>query len=164
MCEIFLLWTLGRQVADKARRKGHTPTGYVILLVVLWIVGEIGGGVMGGIIAAVSSRGNFNQEPSMVMVYGLAILGAAMGAGLAFGIVALLPDYGGVQRVGRFNNYYDDRHDRQYDERYDNRRDEHYDDRYGRSADRPASREDGFTRREERWEKGDKWDKGEKWD
>jgi hypothetical protein len=170
MCEIFLVWALGKQLAEYARRKGHTPAGYVVILVVLWIAGEIGGFIVGAIISTLGSSGGGtygggyggggyggSSEPNIVIFYGCAILGAALGAAISFGIVALLPDYGGANQVAGFPRRGLDR----YDDRYDRN--------YGVANDfdrpRPApERDDQFMNRDNRVDKGDKWTKDEKWE
>jgi hypothetical protein len=160
MCEIFLLWGLGRHLAEKARMKGHTPAGYVVILVVLWIVGEVLGFCVGLFLATGGGRG-MSQEPNGFLIWGLGILGAAVGAAISFGIVALLPDYGGAHQLGypypRSRNRYDEPYNR-YADAPDYRQDQY------RRSDPPPTRDEGFTRREERWDKGDKWDKSDKWE
>jgi hypothetical protein len=135
VCEIWLVIVLSRVLAEKARTKGHSPHGYVAMLVVLWIFGEIGGLVFGFVTTEfiLSKRfGGGNSDFGFAYMFGL--LGALAAVGISFGVVSLLPDYG-TQRRGR-------RLDRD-DDRGDDRR---------RTDDRCSS-----------WDKGDKWVKGEEW-
>lgn len=88
MLEIILLWVMGKKVVGIARSKGRSGTPYVFLLLGLWFGGEIGGAVFGAVISLIS---NPHQEPSFGIMYGLALLGAAIGAILTFVIVNSLP-------------------------------------------------------------------------
>jgi hypothetical protein len=84
MCEILLLWFMGKKIAAMAENKGRAAVLFVVMLVLLWFGGEICGGIFGFILI----RGN---EDKMPVVYICALLGAAAGAGLSFLIVGLLP-------------------------------------------------------------------------
>jgi hypothetical protein len=135
VCEIWLVIVLSRVLAEKARSKGHTPHGYVAMLVVLWICGEIGGLVFGFVVTEFILSKRFGDgEPIYVLAYVFGLLGALMAVGISFGAVSLLPDYGTQLRRGRLDRY---------DDRDDDRR---------RPDDRRSS-----------WDKGDKWDRGEEW-
>ena len=68
MLEIVLIWMFCSRLGKMLRAKGRAPGGYQVLGVVLWIGGEIAGGVIG----AVAELG--------AGTYLLALMGAAVGA------------------------------------------------------------------------------------
>lgn len=74
MLEIVLLIVLTRKIGEICERKGRKATGYKILLVVLWIGGELFGAILGALLTGGEG----------VALYVLALLGAATGAGIAF--------------------------------------------------------------------------------
>jgi ABC-type Fe3+-siderophore transport system permease subunit len=89
MVEILILYGLGRAIAAKAREAGRSGTSYAFLLHALWFCGEIIGGVLVMLTAFLFGGG---KEPSLLLVYGGALIGGAIGAVTAFLIVtALLP-------------------------------------------------------------------------
>jgi hypothetical protein len=93
MCEIILLWALGKNLAQKCRAKGHAPTGYVVLMVVLWFFGEIAGLILGFVVTAALSQNRRGAEQDFnIAAYFCAIVGAALAAIISFGIVSALPD------------------------------------------------------------------------
>lgn len=97
MLEILLLIFFWRSEAKRigaiAESRGREGGPYKVLLVALWIGGEIAGAVMG----ATTVRGS-----DQASVYILALLGAAVGAGIAFAIASNLTslklgfDMGGI--------------------------------------------------------------------
>ena len=88
MLEILLLIWLGRKIAAMARERGRSSAGYVLMLVGLWIGGEIAGLIVGFML--VSARpGEFNPT-----AYIFALVGAAAGAIAAFVIVNSLKPVG----------------------------------------------------------------------
>jgi MFS family permease len=78
--EILLLYALGKNIAEKAENQGRGGALFVIILIVLWFLGEIVGAVIGVIVTG---------EP--LYAYLFAILGAAVGAILAYTFLAVLP-------------------------------------------------------------------------
>ncbi|MCI0490375.1 MAG: hypothetical protein L0229_27595 [Blastocatellia bacterium] len=78
MLEILLLIFLTRKIGEICQEKGHKAGGYKALTVVLWFGGEIVGAIVGAL--ATSGEGG-------VMIYILALIGAAVGAGISFAIV-----------------------------------------------------------------------------
>jgi uncharacterized membrane protein YeaQ/YmgE (transglycosylase-associated protein family) len=76
MLEIILLIYLTRHVGETVEAKGRKAGWYKVLTVVLWLGCEIGGAIVGGIIAALSGSGN-------LVVYLFALVGAAVGAGIS---------------------------------------------------------------------------------
>ncbi len=94
MLEIFILIKLSRKIHAIAEEKGRTGSLYVLLLILCWFGGEIGG-AFGGLM--LSSFLNGGQEPDMLMLYVGAIAMAALGAFLAFTFAraqpALDPEY-----------------------------------------------------------------------
>ena len=88
MLEILLLRILGKKIAANAKAKGRKGTPYVVLLVLLWFLGEFFGGFAGAIFSGVFSG---DGEPNIVYIYGGAVASAIIGAIIAFGIVSALP-------------------------------------------------------------------------
>ncbi|CAN5654289.1 hypothetical protein BH09PLA1_BH09PLA1_33280 [soil metagenome] len=88
MLEILLVVWLGRKLAALARSKGRSPTGYVFMLIGLWIAGEVIGMIIGAMIAS-GTAGEFN-----FVAYLFALVGAAVGAIGSFLIVRSLPSIG----------------------------------------------------------------------
>ena len=84
MLEIILLWVLGKKVAAIASNKGRSGTPYVLLLVLLWFCGEVGG-VLAGI--AVSQILVMNDDSEILVVIVGALIGAITGAVIAFVVV-----------------------------------------------------------------------------
>jgi len=76
MIEIFLMVKLVRSIGNLLRTKGRSPGGYQFLAVFLWIACEFIGSAIG--VAADLGAGT----------YGLALIGAATGAGLAWTIAS----------------------------------------------------------------------------
>jgi hypothetical protein len=77
MLEILLLITLTRRIGRILEQKGRKTGWYKFLTVVLWFGGEIIGGVIGAIVAEV---GGLHEA----VIYLVALMGAAAGAGAAF--------------------------------------------------------------------------------
>jgi hypothetical protein len=80
MLEIFLLYALGKNIAEKAENQGRSGALFVIILIVLWFLGEITAFLIALMVA---------QEP--LWAYLWAWLGAAGGAVLAYIFLAVLP-------------------------------------------------------------------------
>jgi hypothetical protein len=77
MLEIILLIHLTRRIGHILEQKGRKSGWYKLLTVLLWFVGELIGGIIGAVIAEI---GGLNQA----IIYLVALLGAAAGAGAAF--------------------------------------------------------------------------------
>jgi uncharacterized membrane protein YgaE (UPF0421/DUF939 family) len=88
MLEILLLFWLGRKIAAIAGDKGRSGVLFVILLLFLWIGGEFFGAILGAVISIMATG---QEEPNFLMVYGLALLGAATGAVISFLIAHAVP-------------------------------------------------------------------------
>jgi hypothetical protein len=89
MLEILLLIHFCKRIGAKVRDKGYkSATGYQIMLVLMWLGGEIFGAFFGGIVAEILANGR--EEPNMLLAYGCALLGAAAGAAITFLIVGNL--------------------------------------------------------------------------
>jgi len=82
MCEIILIVLLAKKVAAMATEKGRASAGYVVLFIVGWLGGEFIGELFGAIV---------NKGEMSAGVYAFALLGAAIGAGSVFMLIALLP-------------------------------------------------------------------------
>lgn len=101
MLEILLMIALCKKIGREVRAKGQSPTGYQVLAVVLWIGGEFLGGMIGGVVANLSGGG----DADLCFGYGLALAGAACGAGIAYTIAS------NVTPVHRERDFDDDVHD-----------------------------------------------------
>jgi hypothetical protein len=80
MLEILLLYGLGKNIAEKAENQGRGGALFVIILIVLWFLGEIVGAVVGMIVTG-----------EKLYAYLFALIGAAVGAVLAYTFLAVLP-------------------------------------------------------------------------
>ena len=94
MLEIILLLVLSGIIGDMARRRSRSPSLFGLLLIVCWIGGEIAGAVLGSTLSAGTAAG----KPNLLLTYGVALCGAAIGAGLAFLIARSLGPVDGVWR------------------------------------------------------------------
>ena len=83
MLEIILLIYLTRHIGEIIEEKGRKSGWYKVLTVVLWIGGEVFGAIVGAVVSELSGTGTF-------LVYIFALVGAAIGAGLAFMIAKSL--------------------------------------------------------------------------
>lgn len=93
MIEIIVLVVLLGMIGDMARRRGRSSSRFGLLLVVGWFGGEIAGGVLGSVVSRDAAG-----KPNMLVVYGFALCGAAIGAGLVFLFVLTRAPVGGVWR------------------------------------------------------------------
>ena len=84
MLEIIMLIYLTRNVGETVRRKNRRAGWYKFLTVVLWLGFEFLGGFVGGIFVALSGS-------SQAFIYLFALVGAALGAGIAFAVARLVP-------------------------------------------------------------------------
>jgi hypothetical protein len=80
MLEILLLYALGKNIAEKAENQGRGGALFVIILIVLWFLGEIVGAFVGMIVTG-----------EKLYAYLFALIGAAVGAVLAYTFLAVLP-------------------------------------------------------------------------
>jgi hypothetical protein len=109
MLEIFLVIAMAKAIGKNAAAKGHSGIPYQILLVILWIVGEIGGLLIGVVITEAGSSSNSSSSgegADFCFPYICALIGAGCGAGIAFGVVGLLPE---GERRRRPDDDFDDR-------------------------------------------------------
>ena len=83
MLEIILLWNLCRKISEKRRGNGRSGKGYGTLLVALWFLGEIFGAIACGVVVVATGNGA-NNDPPILAIYGGALVGAALGAFIAF--------------------------------------------------------------------------------
>jgi ammonia channel protein AmtB len=79
MLEILALYWLGKRVGAITKEKGHDSAIYVIITIMLWFGGEIAGFVFGLILT-----------DSECISYMFALIGAVMGAGIAYFIATNL--------------------------------------------------------------------------
>ena len=89
MLEILIVIALCTKMGKMLRAKGRKPLMMQITLVVMWIAGEFIAGFIAGVLHVL--RNGQNAEMGFG-VYVCAIVGAAIGAGIAFLIAHLLPD------------------------------------------------------------------------
>ncbi len=75
MLEIIAAIYLGKKIRDIVKEKGLNPTGYIIIMVVLWIGFEFFGALVGMLIT----------EDEMG-AYVFAIIGAVLGAAISYAI------------------------------------------------------------------------------
>jgi hypothetical protein len=98
MLEILLLFKSSRKLLEMAKDRGIAGWPFVILLIILWFGGEVAGAVAGFIFLGAPNNDGFNFG-----VYICAIVGAVIGAGVTFGIMAAIP---------KSTSYYGDEFDR----------------------------------------------------
>jgi hypothetical protein len=91
MLEIFLLYALGKNIAEKAENQGKGGALFVILLIVLWFLGEIIGAAIGVIVT---------HEVLYGYLWG--IVGAGVGAVLAYTFLAVLPLFESAMQVREY--------------------------------------------------------------
>lgn len=89
MLEIFFLVFLGKKIAAKARDKGWSGGGAVLLLVGLWFGGEVAGAIAAVVVELMLDP---DAEPNFLIVLVGCYSCAALGAGVAFTAVGLLPE------------------------------------------------------------------------
>jgi len=77
MLEILFLVHLTRRIGHILKQKGRKSGWYKFLTVLLWFGGEIIGGIIGAVIVEIS-------ELNQAIIYLVALMGAAAGAGAAF--------------------------------------------------------------------------------
>jgi hypothetical protein len=95
MIEILALLILGGQIADMARRRGRSPTLFVLMLCLLWFGGEVAGGVLGYLLFG---AGGTRTNSSLHIVYSMALAGAAAGGLCAFVLARAIGPVGGMFR------------------------------------------------------------------
>jgi len=78
MLEIFLVIHLAKKLGVIVEEKGRKKVGFIVMFVLLWIIGEITGGVVAA--ATMASE-------NMAIVYVYAIIGAGIGTAISFLIV-----------------------------------------------------------------------------
>jgi hypothetical protein len=93
MLEFYFLSRLCGSLGEMLRAKGRNPTGYQVLLVVLWIGGEIAGLITGLIIGFVVVD---NEDIAWLFGVGGVVAGAACGGGFVFLLAKSLPSLEGA--------------------------------------------------------------------
>jgi hypothetical protein len=94
MIELIVLIVLMGKIGDMARRRGRSPNLFGLLLLVCWFGGEAAGAVLGYLLSGAGGAG----KPNLLLIYGPALVGAALGAGIAFLAARSLSPVGGVWR------------------------------------------------------------------
>ena len=82
MLEIIILFVLAGKIGKIVESKGRKKTGYQFMLVGMWIGGEIGGALLGVVIAAAAGA----EDGGGLLIFALALGGAITGAVMAFQI------------------------------------------------------------------------------
>lgn len=88
MLEVIFVVFLCRSLGNRLRAKGRKPFWMQVMLVVFWIGGEFTGGFVAGVWHAVR---NGPEAPMGIGIYAIAMVGAALGAGVTFLVASLLP-------------------------------------------------------------------------
>jgi hypothetical protein len=130
MLEIILLIVLSIQIAKITKAKGRNPAGWVVMLIGLWIGGEILGGLIGAFGSLIASGG---EEPNLVAALVGALIGAATGAIITFSVVNSLAP------LRRDDEYWQAPESEAYRERFDARK---YQDPIDRDKYRPKGEAD----------------------
>lgn len=94
MIEIVSLVILLGVIGDMARRRGRHPSLFGLMLLVCWFGGELSSAALGFLLSGILG----GEGPNFVLMYGLALFGAAAGAGLAFFWAASIAPVDGVWR------------------------------------------------------------------
>jgi len=87
MLEIIILIMLSGKIGKIVESKGRKKIGYQLLLIGMWIGGELFGAVLGGVIGAIAFEG---EEPTTLFIVALALGCAITGAVIAFQIAKKL--------------------------------------------------------------------------
>lgn len=90
MLEIVLLHRLCKAVGRLSRSKGLPVAWFQASLITAWFGGEVYGGVASAMMAAIAAPSGHHEAP-LGLMYASAILCAACGAGVIFGLVWILP-------------------------------------------------------------------------
>lgn len=94
MLEIIVLLCLLGVIGNMALRRGRSQLLLGLALVGCWFGGEVAGGMLGYALSALVSDG----RPNLLLVYGSALVGAALGSGTVLLVVRYLPPVNGVWR------------------------------------------------------------------
>jgi hypothetical protein len=87
MLEIFALIALTGRIGNIVEAKGYKSLNYKALAVALWLGGEIVGAILGAIMAG-------GNESARCFIYGMALIGAGVGAWIAYSTANNLPTVG----------------------------------------------------------------------
>ena len=82
MLEILIIIMLSRRIGAIAKKRGHRSRPNIIFFIVMWIAGEFIGAMIGAFLA----------KGQIWTSYIMALLGAAIGAMIAFRVVSRLED------------------------------------------------------------------------
>ncbi len=102
MLEIIILFKLCGSIGRIVEKKGRRSGWYKLLLILFWFGGEVVGGICGAIMVAVA---NGTDDAGMGAAYLCALLGAVLGAFIAFtiakGVPPAYPDFDGGEDQDR---------------------------------------------------------------
>jgi hypothetical protein len=104
MCELVIVVALCFAIANQAKNKGRAGWPYVLLLIALWLFGEIAGAVL-AVIAVQGGSSDVSSDGGRGLAYGCAIVGAIIGVATAFIILAALPEVA-RRRSGSYDDDY----------------------------------------------------------
>jgi hypothetical protein len=90
MIELIILGRYCGKIGREAREKGRKAIGYQLLLIFFWFFGEMIGAVTTGVVLALLFGDKMEQY--LLLAYIPALMGAALGAWIAFQLVRSLPD------------------------------------------------------------------------
>ncbi len=80
MLEILFLFFFARKIGEIVRLKGYEALGYQVMAIVLWFGGEFAGACLGFALFGF-------DESAQCIAYIVALIGAAIGAGVAYLVV-----------------------------------------------------------------------------
>jgi len=89
MLEVFLIIFLSKKIGLMLEQKGRKKVPYIILFVLLWIVGEFAGAIVGTI----------SQGAGRPIVYLYALIGAGVGTAISFLFANALSDVSGLKEL-----------------------------------------------------------------
>jgi len=87
MLEIMILLILSRNLGSRLRVKGYAAGPFQVLMVVLWLIGEVFGGVLGYF----CSRAIAGHQGNLPLILACAIGGGLLGATSVFALTDRLP-------------------------------------------------------------------------
>jgi hypothetical protein len=86
MIEIIVLYILAGKIGKIVQSKGRKKIGYQLMLIGMWIGGEVLGAIIGGVVAAIADM----EEAGGLLAVAFALGGAITGAVIAFQIAKSL--------------------------------------------------------------------------
>jgi hypothetical protein len=106
MLEIIILWRLIVRFGQLAAEKGLKKFPYQMMVVALWVCGEL--------IAAFLTYGIFGENLAMWLRYGIALLGALAGFGIASLVMHLIPGQSNLPQASGSENGPETKNDKKF--------------------------------------------------